>query len=96
MRSKQGDVSGSVQTLYKMVDSRVEAVEFIVGEGAACVRTPLRELKLKPGILIACIVRGGKVIIPGGDDTIEVNDNIVVVSSDLYLRNLDEIMDVKS
>ncbi|MBR0235701.1 MAG: Trk system potassium transporter TrkA [Clostridia bacterium] len=96
VRSKQGDVSGSVQTLYKMVDSRVEAVEFIVGEGAACVRTPLRELKLKPGILIACIVRGGKVIIPGGDDTIEVNDNIVVVSSDLYLRNLDEIMDVKS
>ena len=56
-------------------------------------KTPLRDLKLKPGILIACIVRSGKVIIPGGDDTIEVNDNIVVVSSDLYLRNLDEIME---
>ncbi|MBR7082500.1 MAG: hypothetical protein IKI51_00645 [Clostridia bacterium] len=49
-------------------------------------------MKLKPEILIACIVRGGKVIIPGGDDTIEPNDNVVVVSNGLYLRNLEEIM----
>ena len=92
VRSKQGAESSSVQTLYKLVDSKIEAVEFIVGEESACLKTPLRDLKLKHGVLIACIVRAGKAIIPGGDDTIEPNDNVVVVSSDLYLRNLDEIL----
>lgn len=92
VRSKQSDESGAVQTLYKLVDNKVEAVEFIVKEDSPCIGEPLRTLKMKPGILIACIVRGGKVIIPGGDDTIEPNDNVVVVSSGLFLRNLEEIM----
>ncbi|MBO4353465.1 MAG: Trk system potassium transporter TrkA [Clostridia bacterium] len=92
VRSKQSDIYGAVQNLYKFVEGKVEAVEFVVREESACTGTPLRELKRKPGILIACIVRNGKVIIPGGDDTIEKNDNVVVVSSGLYLRNLDEII----
>lgn len=92
VRSKQSDIYGAVQNLYKFVEGRVEAVEFVVREESACTGTPLRELKRKPGTLIACIVRNGKVIIPGGDDTIEKNDNVVVVSSGLYLRNLDEII----
>ena len=92
VRSKQSDTSGSVQNLYKFVDNKVEAVEFVVREESECTGKPLRALKLKRGILIACIVRNGKVIIPGGDDTIEKNDNVVVVSSNFYLRNLDEII----
>ena len=92
VRSKQSDIYGAVQNLYKFVEGKVEAVEFVVREESACTGTPLRELKRKPGILIACIVRNGKVIIHGGDDTIEKNDNVVVVSSGLYLRNLDEII----
>lgn len=92
VRSKQSDSDGAVQTLYKLVDSKVEAVEFVVRDDSPCTHQPLREMKLKPEILIACIVRGGKVIIPGGDDTIEPNDNVVVVSNGLYLRNLEEIM----
>ena len=93
VRSKQSDISGSVQTLYKLVDSKIEAVEFVVHDESACIKTPLRDLKLKHGTLIACIVRNGKAIIPGGDDTIEPNDNVVVVSRELYLRNLDEILE---
>lgn len=92
VRSKQSDDSGAVQTLYKLVDSKVEAVEFVVREDSPCIGEPLRMMKMKPGILIACIVRGGKVIIPGGDDKIEPNDNVVVVSSGLFLRNLEEIL----
>jgi len=92
VRSKQGDANSAVQTLYKLVDNKVEAVEFVVKDDSPCTHQPLRQMKLKPEILIACIVRGGKVIIPGGDDTIEPNDNVVVVSNGLYLRNLEEIL----
>ncbi|MBQ9510690.1 MAG: Trk system potassium transporter TrkA [Clostridia bacterium] len=92
VRSKQNDHGASVQTLYKLVENQVEAVEFIVSDNEKCIGIPLRNLKLKSGILIACIVRGGKTLIPGGDDTIEINDNVIVVSNGLYLRTLSEIL----
>ena len=92
IRSKQNEQGALVQTLYKLVDNQVEAVEFIVADESDCIGIPLRDLKLKSGILIACIVRGGKAIIPGGDDKIEANDNVIVVSNGLYLRALDEIL----
>lgn len=93
VRSKQSNDSKSVQTLYKFVDNKVEAVEFIVPEGSGCTDIPLKRLKLKRGLLVACIVRGNQAIIPCGDDVIKPNDNIVIVSKDLYLRNPDEILD---
>ncbi|MCQ2770239.1 MAG: Trk system potassium transporter TrkA [Clostridia bacterium] len=94
VRSKEGDETSSVQTLYKLVDNKIEAVEFIVRSDSKCVGIPLSQMNLKNGILIACIVRQGKSIIPGGNDTIEVNDNVVVVSNNLFLRKLDEILEV--
>lgn len=93
VRSKQSNDSKSVQTLYKLVDNKVEAVEFIVPEGSGCVGIPLKKLKLKRGLLVACIVRGNQAIIPCGDDVIKPNDNMIIVSNDLYLRNPDEILD---
>ncbi|MBQ0125199.1 MAG: Trk system potassium transporter TrkA, partial [Clostridiales bacterium] len=56
---------------------------------------PLRNMKLKKGLLIACIVRAGVAIIPGGDDVLKEGDNVIVVSTGLYLRKLDEILDEK-
>ncbi|MBQ0126339.1 MAG: Trk system potassium transporter TrkA, partial [Clostridiales bacterium] len=53
VRSKQSDEGGAMQTLYKLVENRVEAVEFVVGEETACVGIPLRNMKLKKGLLIA-------------------------------------------
>lgn len=92
VRSKQNDDGASVQTLYKLVGNKVEAVEFFVPDEAEYTGKPLREMKFKKGILIACIVRGGKAIIPGGDTTIEPNDSVIVVSNELYLRSLSEMI----
>lgn len=92
VRSKQNADGSSVQTLYKLAGNLVEAVEFIVPENSEYTGVPLKSLKLKQGILVACIVRSGKAIIPGGYDTIEPNDNVIVVSKEHYLRNLGEIL----
>lgn len=93
VRSKQNSDGSSVQTLYKLVDNKVEAVEFIVSHDFGYTGIPLKSLKLKKGLLIACIVRDTKTIIPGGDTTIEPDDSVVIVSSGLYLRKLDEIIE---
>ena len=48
VRAMNNSRSGSMETLYRLADGMVEALEFRVGEGSACVGIPLRELKLKP------------------------------------------------
>ncbi len=41
---------------------------------------PLKDLHLKPNILLACINRMDQVIIPGGLDAMLPGDTVVVVS----------------
>ena len=52
---------------------------------------PLKDLKLKDNCLIACIIRGATVIIPNGSSTIEVGDNVVVVTTH---KNFDDLADI--
>ena len=54
---------------------------------------PLKELKLREGILIASIARGNQMIIPRGDDCIMVNDSVVVVTTNSGFEDLKEIFD---
>jgi trk system potassium uptake protein TrkA len=84
--------SNNVQTLYKLVDNRVEALEFRVGANTAFSGVPLKGLRLKKNLLIAGIVRRGELIIPSGDDTIEQMDSVIVVTMGEYLRDLDDIL----
>jgi trk system potassium uptake protein TrkA len=76
----QNSGDGSVITLHRIVDGQAEALEFNVTASLSHLRAPLRELSLKPNILIACISRGGKVIIPGGEDFLQEGDTVVVVA----------------
>ena len=61
------------ESLYRIVDDKVEALEFIAGESTRYLGVPLRALtdRIMPGTLIATIVRGDKTIIPLGGDAIE-------------------------
>lgn len=53
---------------------------------------PLQQITLKPDILIACINRKGRIIIPKGDDTIEPGDTLIVVTTaDRMIVDLNDI-----
>ena len=52
---------------------------------------PLKDLKKKENCLIACIIRDGDVIIPGGNDCIKLDDHVLVVTTH---PNFDDLMDV--
>ena len=49
-------------------------------------------MRLKKGILIAAIIRGGKTIIPTGDDCISGDDHVVVVATGHALKDLSNIL----
>jgi len=87
--------SSAIRTLYKLLDGKIEALEFAVQEQAsksAILYTPLSQLKLKKNLLIAGIVRGSQVIYPGAHDEIRPGDTVIVVTTNLYLSTLDEIL----
>lgn len=92
VRALQNSAGNSqIQTLHKMVNGKVEAVEFVVPEGAGYEDIPFKELNLLPNILIACIMRSGKIIYPGGDDVMKANDSIIVVTAGRILEDLHDI-----
>ena len=92
VRAMSNSAGSSMETLYRLADGRVEAIEFRVGENAACVGRPLRELKLKPNTLIAAVIRGSKSILPDGGTVIQPEDHAIVVSAAGKLKSLDDII----
>lgn len=92
VRALQNKAGSNVKTLYRILDDRVEALEFTVHEESDLTNVPLAKLKLKPNQLICCITRGNEVIIPRGGDTIQVGDSVIVVTLQKGLNDLGDIL----
>ncbi|MBO4627281.1 MAG: Trk system potassium transporter TrkA [Lachnospiraceae bacterium] len=92
VRARYESRSNSIETLYHLFDQRVEAIEFRVEEASEVTDIPLRDLKRKDELLIACINRDGHIIIPSGDDCIRVGDTVMIVTKHLGFRSLTEIL----
>ena len=91
VRAKQNSQGNNITTLYRLVNDKLEAIEFVVREHKDYVDVPLKKLKIGNGILIASIVRGNELIVPKGDDCIKVNDSVVVVTTKKGFDDLKEI-----
>lgn len=93
VRAMENSLGSNVETLYKIVGDKAEALEFRATERSAVCGIPLMELATRPNLLIGAINRGGKIITPGGRDTIEPGDTVVVVTGITGLNDLDDILD---
>ena len=93
VRAMQNSLGSNVETLYKIVGNKAEALEFRATEKSAVCGRPLMELPTRPNLLIGAINREGRIITPGGRDTIEPGDTVVVVTAATGLNDLDDILD---
>jgi trk system potassium uptake protein TrkA len=91
VRAKKNSMNSNIETLYYLFNSRVEAIEFHVEQENEVTGVPLKDLKLKDNLLICFISRNGKVIIPDGQDDIQVGDNVMIVTTHTGLQNLEDI-----
>lgn len=82
----------NIESLYYLCDRRIEALEFYINAESELTAAPLSRLELRKGILICCIYRDGKVIIPSGSDRICPGDSIVVVSPASSLRSARDLL----
>ena len=93
VRSKKNSIrSNNIKTLYRLHEDKVEALEFYIEEESAITNVPLSKLQFKKNILIGCITRNGKSIIPNGNDEIKVGDSIIVVTTTLGLKDSLDIL----
>lgn len=84
--------TGAAVSVHSIADGQAEAVEFLVDSSTKNCGIPLKQMKLKPNVLLASIIHGTKTEIPSGDSTFLEGDTIVVVTSGRgVLRSINDI-----
>ena len=93
VRAKKNSMGSDIETLYHMFDHRAEAIEFRVREKSAVTNISLAELPLKKNLLLSCINRNGKIIIPSGQDCIRVGDTVMIVTTHTGFNDILDILE---
>lgn len=93
IRALSNKRGSNVITLHKLVNNRVEALEFLAKKKEKIYDKPLKNLKMKDNCLIACIIREDTVIIPNGNDCIKLNDIVLVVTTHTSFDDLTDIFE---
>ncbi len=91
-RALENSMGSKVETLYKLMDSNVETLEFTVTQDFPGIGVPLKKLSIKPQILIAGIIRGRTAVIPTGEDKILPGDKVIVIAGQRRLSDLSDIL----
>lgn len=92
IRGMENSLGSNIETLYTLANGKIEALEFRVTKEFEALDTPLMELSLKKGLLLACIYRSGSIVIPRGQDHLQVNDTVIVVTTQKGLNDLNDIL----
>lgn len=92
-RSMEYTKDSNIENYRKIGNGQAEAMEFIVKEESKVVGIPLIDMDKKADVLIACISRANKIIIPGGHDSIEAGDHVIVVHTTSDINNIDDILE---
>ncbi|MEE0963720.1 MAG: Trk system potassium transporter TrkA [Ruminococcus bromii] len=93
IRAMQNSLGSNVETLYRLNEDRVEALEFNAKSSSKLVGIPISKLNLKDNLQIICINRKGRIILPVGSDSIMTDDLVIVITKHKGLSDLDDILD---
>lgn len=92
IRARGHSNESDIEAVYHLMSNRLEAVEFTAPKEARSLYAPLKDLELKPGILVGLIYRKGQIIFPSGADVLKARDRVIVISKEMTLKNLDDIL----
>lgn len=93
VRAMQNSMGSNIESLYKLNDNRVEALEFVIREDCPLVGIPLQELRLKKNILVCSINHKGSISTPGGQSVIRVGDTVVIVTTTTGFHDIRDILE---
>lgn len=86
--------TGAAKTVYSIADGQAEAMEFLVDEHTQHCGEPLKQLKIKKNVLVACITTGAQQEIPNGDSSFAKGDTVIIVTNgDRVIYQLNDIFE---
>ena len=92
VRAKEASLGSEIETLVQLFGDRIEAIEFRVGAESQVTGTSLADLDLKEQVLITCINRNGRIIIPRGSDAVQSGDTVIVVTTQKGIDGIEDIL----
>ena len=92
VRSKINSIGSNIETMHKLLDGKAEAMEFYITNDSPVIETSLENLKLKDNVLVACINRNGKIIIPRGKDEILAGDTVIIITTETGMNDISDIL----
>ena len=92
VRAMQNSMGSNIETLYKIVADKAEALECRVRGDSPVLGIPLEKLRTRNNLLVACINRNGRIIMPRGKDTLEAGDTVIIVTTHTGLNDLKDIL----
>ena len=92
VRARENSNGTHIERLYRLIDGKAEAIEFVARKGDSYIGIPLMKLNNRKGSLVSVIVHQGKIIIPFGKDHIEEGDHVIIISRDLGISDLNEVL----
>lgn len=92
VRAMNNTIGSKIETMYRLIDGKVEALEFAVTADSTMTGIKLMDMKFKKNVLIAAIARQGKLIVPGGQDEFKVGDSIIVITKNLGCQDFKELL----
>ena len=92
VRSFESDLGSDMVNFYKLCDGNIEALEFYISEDNEVANKMFKDMNIKKDVIVACIKRNNRVIIPTGTDMLLAKDNVVVISKDLKVHNIKDIL----
>ncbi|WP_148412188.1 Trk system potassium transporter TrkA [Murimonas intestini] len=92
VRAMKNSIGSNVENMYRLVENKVEALEFVIREKAPVLNKTLEQLDLKENLLIGCINRNGEIITPKGQDVLKLGDTVVVVTTNTGLKDISDIL----
>ncbi|MFH1538517.1 MAG: Trk system potassium transporter TrkA [bacterium] len=83
---------GNVKSVAVLEKEKVEMIEVVVAHRSEIAGKKLRQANFPKGSIVGSIVRGGKIILPRGDDTVEPGDTLIVFTTVENIPKLEKIL----
>jgi trk system potassium uptake protein TrkA len=92
VRGLKNALGNPVETLYKIIGDKAEALEFTAGQSTKFLNIPIQDIKLVEGVIFGAIVRKNEIIIPHGRDVIKLGDSVILIVKDKQFSDFNDII----
>lgn len=93
VRSIESTKDNNIEKYTSLCDNQVEGLEFYINDNSKITNTKIKDLNIKKDILLACILRNNNIIIPNGNEIIKKNDNVIIISKNNKINDINEILE---